>query len=48
MAKKTKPKAKTTPVSKPPIQILGTGGARGAAEAMKDAERKRRKFLESI
>ncbi len=48
MAKPRKTKPKTRPVSKPPAQILGTGTARGAAEAMKDAERKRRKFLESI
>ncbi len=47
MAKPRK-KAATRKVSKPPVQILGTGGARGAAEAMRDAERKRKKFLESI
>jgi len=41
-------KTKTRKVSKPPVQILGTGQVRGAAEALKDAERKRRKFLESI
>lgn len=45
---KQKKKAKSRPVSRPPAQILGTGSARGAAEALKDAERKRRKFLESI
>jgi len=45
-ARKKAPKKRVQ--QKPPIQILGTGGARGAAEAMKDAERKRRKFLESI
>jgi len=33
---------------KPPKEILGTGTARGAAEAMAEAERKRKKFLESI
>lgn len=47
MARRKK-KAKRRNAAKPPVQILGTGTARGAAEAIKDAERKRRAFLKAI
>ncbi len=43
-----KKKAKKKKPAKPPKEMLGTGTARGAAEALTKAERERRKFLESI
>jgi len=48
MAEPKKKKAKKKRPKKPPKEILGTGTARGAADALAEAERKRREFLANI
>lgn len=47
MAKPKKVAKKKVP-KKPPSSILGTGAARGALDAVEEARRKQKKFLDSI